>query len=196
MQVVPVPVDPSTPPQTSASYGEVNRDAVDSSRDDGGSHMDFYGDSVVDGADGADAVHTDHENGASVLGKRSVPANDREDGAAPAGPSTEQRAGETEDLAEQLAARFRNPRVFQAAFWMPNAQSVLAAAQSSRAAAGPPPASAFVTPNTARVAATIPALPLRAATLPPPPPWHHRPAAKRTASPTQASVVRNGDSSS
>jgi len=94
---------------------------------------------------------------------------------APANTSTEplpaaKAANDAETLAEQLAARSRNPRIFPVtSFWLPGAQAVLSAAHAHQAAALPP-----VPPPSARrsLPLSVPVFPVPQATAPSQPTVH------------------------
>lgn len=79
-------------------------------------------------------------------------------------PPTVGTANDANALAEQLAARSRNPRIFPAAFWQPHVPAVLVAAQAPRA--GLPPIAPFVARRAVPVGAAVLSAPQP--TVPPP----------------------------
>jgi len=158
MTVVPVPrmvARPPTPPRTGSGSNSGDAFYTEESGDDndfdagtdagsGGIETDADAGHVADAdeADGGQENANDNgdEHGTDdasqdVAARRQVPT-----------PS----AGE---LAQQLAARQCNPRVFTAACWMPDAQAVLAAAQVSRSGLPPiaPPSARRAVPVSATV---------------------------------------------
>jgi len=117
--------------------------------------------------------------------KRSAPAGYSTGAGSSVAQSSAERAAASNALAERLAARTRNPNVFPAACWMPEAQAVLAAAQYSRAGPGRPPVAPVVRQGAVPVGAAVGVLPHRpSASLPPPP--ARRPAPQRTHVPPMA----------
>lgn len=141
----------------------------------------------VPSSSGAESVAVDaaRVHPSSILGKRSVPSDDEEEGAASTASPAVRGYNETNELAEHLAARSRNPHVFPAAFWFPHAQAVLAASQRSPVGHGLPPVAPSVLHDLRRVGATVFAASSRAATPLPPPPC--RSPAQQTAEPARAS---------
>lgn len=179
MTVVPVPrmmAEAWTPPQSSSESD---------------AHFVRSSDEIEEVFDGGAAAGADETQGAgqAMDDFASSAGDDAKGSAAPpaAGEPSAAAAGATPPvgtsagsgaLADQLAARSRNPRIFTAAFWQPNALAVLAAVQQPRA--GLPP----IVPPVARRAASIGAAARSAAPpiapLPSPPPVSETPMADPT----------------
>jgi len=94
-------------------------------------------------------------------------------------------AGASDALAEELASRSRNPRIFPATHWMPGAHAVLSAAQVPRAVARNPPMAPPLSGGATPVGAGVASLPQRFSTplLSPLPPLQPPPPPPRRAAP-------------
>jgi len=184
--------DPPTPPpeygyETDVEDGDDNDDGGDEDRDAQG---------VSDAADkDAELVEDD---AAKMARATQAVAGDVE-GAAAAAASPVVRASSASDaMAEQLAARSRNPHLFPAGFWMPGAQAVFAAVQSSRTGVDLPPAPRVPTPpvvsrSFAPAGVNTRTLPLSAGT---PPPHSQPPPAEQVRVPTPSPALAGEESSS
>ncbi|OSX77473.1 hypothetical protein BU14_0148s0044 [Porphyra umbilicalis] len=141
-----------------------------------------------------DTTDGTEQQATTLLGKRSAPPQHGDEEVASTAPPAVLQADAADELAEQLATRTRNPRLFPAAFWFFDAPAVLAASQRSPAARGLPPAAPPLLHSHGRVGASVGPVWPHAATPPPPPPCRST-AVQRTNEPTHPPAHDEDESS-